>query len=192
MIISRKHKFLYIRNRKVASASTEKYLAQYCSYKDIIINDFKKKKLGLKSHCTYDYIKSNFPEVENYYKFCAERNPWDKVISYYYFKRNKKHNNDPDLKMDNIIRKSMSDFDNYTINGKLVVDKVIQFDTIEEDLREVINKLHLKFNGNFNTFKIHTDTRTDKRHYREILTDEQAEKIAKIFHREIEMFGYKF
>lgn len=34
--------------------------------------------------------------------------------------------------------------------------------------------------------------RKDKRHYRDLLNDEECQRIAKLFAREIELFGYEF
>ena len=133
----------------------------------------------------------------NYYKFCFERNPWDRVISYYYFISNERRLRGKSMP-------SLSEFidsggaqplkkygiENYMIDGKIVVDRVCLYENMELELETVCNRLGIpeklvlpRAKGNL---------RTDRRHYREILGDKDRDKIAKLFADEIALFGYIF
>ena len=81
--------------------------------------------------------------------------------------------------------------DVYTIGGEIVVDRVCLYEDLEKELEFVCNqkiglpeKLTLpRAKGGF---------RSDRRPYREIFSDADWEKIAKLFADEIRLFGYKF
>ncbi len=134
----------------------------------------------------------------DYYKFCFERNPWDRVISYYYFilhERQRRGRTTPPISefIDSGGAQPLKKrgFENYTIDGKVVVDRVCLYENLEQELESACNqrlgipeKLTLpRAKGNF---------RADRRHYREILSDKDRDKIAKLFAGEIALFGYEF
>jgi hypothetical protein len=200
MLISHSRKFAFVRTRKVGGTSVENYLAQFITDQDI-----HKYGVGDKAHRPLKSILFDYPECAEYYKLSIERNPWDKFISYYYWMPKRKNHwrakecygMSMDEYVDYCLKNNfISDFDKYTKNGKISVDKVMRYENLLGDLKEVCEKLKLPFDEeewvNNSKFNEKRKFRKDKRHYSEILTNEQAEKIAKIFHREIKMFGYTF
>ena len=128
----------------------------------------------------------------SYFKFCVERNPWDRMISQYYWK----NKSDSRMSMSQFLEtewplwNQKSGIDLYTIDGKIVVDRICFYENLEEDLEKVRiqcgipEKLTLPFSK--------VSTRKDRRHYRNILTNEEAEKIKNLSRREIALFGYQF
>lgn len=132
-------------------------------------------------------------EVWNgYYKFCVERNPWDRVLSYYYYR----HRAEPRP----TIKEFLEDRDvqmlktwgwhNYTIDGKPAVDRVCLLERLDDDLEEV--RLRLGLPERLELPRAKSEFRTDRRSYREVLSDEEAGTIAEMFRDEIALFGYQY
>ena len=124
----------------------------------------------------------------SYYKFCFERNPWDKVISYYFWENRKEKYRDLD---DFLSRKKLcTDFHRYSINGELAVDFVGRYENFTEDLHFVCHKLGIPFDGWMPRDK--GQYRKDRRSYTEVLTSDQKRLIDNRFSREIAHFGYQY
>jgi hypothetical protein len=96
MIISHKHKFIFIKTRKTAGSSIEHYLSKYLGPDDIctgsdIDNTPRLNAPHRKGHIDYRWVAKKFPyEWRNYYKFAIDRNPWTKMISYFHWHRRAK------------------------------------------------------------------------------------------------------
>jgi hypothetical protein len=122
----------------------------------------------------------------SYYKFCFERNPWDKVISQFWFDNQSKPDFDSFVRTGNL----WSDFDLYTINGQMSVDFVGRYETLAEDLATVCARLRMPFDGWLPRAK--GRFRQDRRPYTEVYDRDQANLVARCFAREIKQFGYRF
>ena len=89
MIISHKHEFIFIKTRKTAGSSIEHYLSKYLGPNDICTGSLIDGTPRLnaphhKGHIDHTWVAKKFPnEWRTYYKFAVDRNPWDKMISYY-------------------------------------------------------------------------------------------------------------
>lgn len=106
MIVSHKHKFIFIKPKKVAGTSIEINLSKHCGENDIVtpITDFRSEfdedyyvhfprnyeEKGLFNHVTPDKIKKEVGEKvwNEYFKFTVVRNPYDQVVSRYLFIKN--------------------------------------------------------------------------------------------------------
>lgn len=233
MIISHKHKFIFVKTAKTAGTSIEMALAGICGDDDIITplsdkEEALKKEMGLRqaqnykigfkhygpkdilnflfrgkrlqfyNHMSGSDIKKYLPKEkwDNYYKFCFERNPWDKTMSWYYY-RGKKNNggihyaNMLEFLKSGIVGE-MPGFELYTKGGILIVDDIFRFEAIEDGLRQVSKKLKLTENIEMPKYKAKSDSRPSRKGYREELSSEEAELIATIFAREINYLGYQF
>ena len=103
MIISHRHKFIFIKPTKVAGTSMEINLAKHCGPDDIItpISAFDSSSDedsydhsvqnadGYFNHITPDEIREKIGEevFNNYFKFTIVRNPWDLVVSRYWWEK---------------------------------------------------------------------------------------------------------
>ena len=125
---------------------------------------------------------------DSYYKFCFERNPWDKVVSDYFWVNRSGEYRDLD---DFFTRyKLKSDFKRYTIDGKPVVDFIGRYEHLLDDLEKVTVRLGIPFDRWLPRAKGgHRDPRA---HYRELLSPAQRDLIAERFKREIELMDYEF
>ena len=103
MIISHKHKFIFIKPRKVAGTSIEINLAKHCGAQDIItpLTDYNQNSdtdyylhqaqnnNGLDGHIYPNQIKRKVGKKiwHEYFKFTVVRNPWDVVVSRYWWEK---------------------------------------------------------------------------------------------------------
>ena len=134
------------------------------------------------------------PEVWNtYFKFCFERNPWDKVVSMYFWK----NRSEPRPTLSEYIQSGRANvatlrggFDLYSIDGEVVVDRVCRYECMKQELEFLAERLALPEMPQLPRAK--GEHRTDRRHYRDLLTAADREKIAKVFAREIAHFGYEY
>ncbi|UCH10902.1 MAG: sulfotransferase family 2 domain-containing protein [Fidelibacterota bacterium] len=129
----------------------------------------------------------------SYYKFCFERNPWDRVISLYYWRcRNK----DPMPSISEFINSGALEvlkkrgLELYTINREVAVDRVCLFEKLADELEQVRTRVGLP--TNLSLPKVKGTYRKDKQHYRDLLSPEDEATIAKLFEREIALFGYEY
>ncbi len=230
MILSHKHKYIFLKTNKTAGTSVELALSRHCGPQDIItrvsaadeqlrretggngpqnhlaswrqygardIGRFVvrgRRKMKYFNHTPAWLVKQNVdPEIwRTYYKFCYERNPWDRVVSLYYWH----HQQDPrpsmDVFLDGHVPKSLHQrgWGVYTIDDEVVVDRICRFENLQGDLDEVA--AHLGIEGDLSLPRAKGGFRKDKRMYREILTPAQRDRIAEMFSHEIELLGYEF
>ena len=127
----------------------------------------------------------------SYYKFCFERNPWDRIVSQYYWRCR----SGPLPTISEFIESKQTlslkrkGFDLYTIDGQVAVDKVCRFENLSEEL-EVIRK-QFGIPEKLELPRAKSGYRKDKRSYRDILGEEEKVKIAERFRDEINLLGYK-
>lgn len=208
MIISHKYKFIFVKTRKTAGTSIEVFLSKVCGEEDIIapLDMFLEKdhrdrnwnNQGVKfpeTHMGVRGIKKRVPESiwNSYFKFCVERNPWDKVISQYYFF---KHHPDHARQIKTFAQymsypdKLPVDYWRYMdFNNQVAVDRVLRYESLNQELDEVFGQLGIPFDGTLHE-KAKGAYRADRRHYREVFTPRQAEIVRRHFVREIDLFGY--
>lgn len=127
---------------------------------------------------------------EEYYKFTIERNPWDKVVSDYFWARRHPENQIPFEQWVREGRWSGSHFHFYTINGKVDVDRILRYENLESELKALLADLGVK--ETVDLPKAKTGFRKKNAHYRDVHTAYTKKRVAEEFHREIEYFGYEF
>lgn len=225
MILSHKHRFIFIKNKKTAGSSIEIALSKYCGEDDVITpltpeDDRKRQDLGyrgaqnyyvpfsrysgsdwlkllskrkrvrFRNHTPGSYIMTHVDEDvwRSYFKFCFERNPWDKAVSWYFWKNPK----EPRPSLSEFIQSGKANnirgFENYAVDSEIVVDRVFLYEELEQSMEEIAERLRLPEVPVLPHAK--GDTRTDRRSYREILTPADIEKIGRVYAREIACFGY--
>ena len=227
MIISHKHKFIFIKTEKTAGTSIEIALSKYCGPDDIITpispkDEVTRKELGYRgpqnylvpfskysardwasliyhrqrrafyNHISAQEIKQYISnDVWNsYYKFCFERNPFDKLVSLYYW-IGSKYPTIYDFMMSGKAS-YVKGFVLWTINAIPVVDHIYKFEEMHEAFKHISAVLKLDPEMVIPEKKAKSNFRKDKRHYREILTEQEKQWVYKIFAREFAYLDYKF
>jgi hypothetical protein len=134
----------------------------------------------------------------DYSTLAFERNPWDRVISWYYwlrFRRAGSHKDPGPSLVDFLDSPLLPELKRkgwgiYTIDGEVAVDRVARYEDLEAELERFGETVGLP--GPLAVPRTKDSQRSDRRHYREVLRDEDAEKIAKLFADEIALFGYEY
>lgn len=139
---------------------------------------------------------------KEYFKFCVERNLWDKVISGWFWYKNKyKQEISLDKYLDfckNRINRGIRgvgicpyNFINYTdLNSELpIVDKIIKYENLDEEFIEVLKNLGVK---NAKLLNINAKKIRRKTNYQGFYSTNQIKRVKKLFLKEINFHKYKF
>jgi hypothetical protein len=186
VIISHKHKFIFIKTRKTAGSSIEHFLSNYLGPNDIctgsdIDGTPRLNNPHKKGHIDYKWIEKHYPkEWKSYYKFAVERNPWDKMISYFHWHLNS-NDSFEEFCLDNIEQYNC--WFRYANKDKIMVDNLMRY----EDIHNEIKKSPLPYNNEMlGVFKKKGPTIKVKHTYNTI------EAIRKSFNNVIRYFNYDY
>lgn len=200
MIISHKHRFIFIKTIKTAGTSIETYLSSLCGPDDVFTpilppeaGHQARNFAGYYNHMSAWKIRQAVePSIWNrYFKFCVERNPWDKTVS--------------DFCMANSRAGSRYQFADYFRRGRfcrswelytggdesLLVDRVLRYEQLDQQLGEVFLQLGIPWQGQL-TVWAKSGYRIDRKPYQEWYTQEQAAMVSRVFADEIRTFEYAF
>lgn len=206
MIISHKYKFIFIKTHKTAGSSVEVDLSSKCSDTDVVTtlepvekNHFPRNYKGYKNHMTLEEVRNelkNMNKFNSYFKFCVEREPVDKLLSYFYWK----NRNDLtsihfkryiDFLWENFIFQLYSNnfnFHHWTIDGKLAVDKILKYENLKEELTQTCKQLGFDIEL---TATAKTSLRKNKQLPKPKITKEQIKKIYDNWKISNSFTGYK-
>jgi hypothetical protein len=228
MILSHKHKFIYIKTRKTASSSIEAMLSRACGPEDVITPTTDRlmtgermptrnyrldhplvpkrplwrrllrrpervyhPTIGFYEHIPAWRIKAYVgDEIWNsYYKFTFERNPWDKQVSWYFYKtKSKTHRPSFESFMTNKEKASVENYSLYTIDGDIAVDFLGRYETLGEDLAKVLKEIGIEGDTPLPRLNVYGSGGD----YRKLYTDKTRKIVEDWYAPEIERFGYTF
>jgi hypothetical protein len=127
----------------------------------------------------------------DYFKFVVERNPWDRAISQYWFRMRKL---DQHPTMLDFFRTApqllISNLDYYAIEGEVVVDHIMRYENLEDEIAGL--GVQLGLGAKLELPSSNSGWRKDRRPYQEVLGQAEREVIAERCSREIDLLGYKF
>ena len=229
MIVSHRHKFVFVKTHKTAGSSLEVALARECGDEDVVSHmedniasgvlrnygpssrlggAYNRHKLLRKlvhrhSPLLGDYYYEHMPawrireligpeRWESYFTFCFERNSWDKVVSYYLWK---KHGQGRSMLPfpDYLQRKAHRlpvDSPLYCDDSGPIVDRIFEFRELPAALLELRERLGLELPEPLPREK--TGVAVERRHYTEYYDDASRQRVAELFAREIALMGYNF
>lgn len=229
MIISHKHKFIFIKSRKTAGTSVEIGLSALCGPEDIITpiipeDESMRSEMGfrgpqnyigpiaqlkrnrLKRYVTGDKLQPQFyhhiPAVEikehvgksiwnSYFKFTIERNPFDKVVSYYYYSGgHEEFGSVSEFILSGGLR-MLASYDLYAIDKVVAVDKIYRYEDLQSMERHLTHQLNLKIPFELPTYRAKGGHR-EKKNYKDVLDEEAVRLIEIIFAREMQLLGYTY
>jgi hypothetical protein len=231
MIISHRHRFIFIKTRKTAGTSIEAFLAPHCGPDDVLTpleppvdghtarNDrgrwpvlselagfaaqgrWREAQLSLGhwrtrrkffKHMSAERVRARVsPEIwKGYFKFCVERNPFDKSLSHYHMLKALGQTEDFDsyLAGGNLCLNEQLYTDRH---GQLLVDRVLRFEDLDAEFGEVMERLGLPYAGSISV-RAKTGYRKNRAGYAKILTSDQRSLIERVFASEIARHGYQF
>jgi hypothetical protein len=128
----------------------------------------------------------------SYFKFCVERNPWDKVLSHYHMRAARQGGS---LSLDEYFAAGRFpvNYSRYTdaTGEKIIVDRVLCYENLMNDLAKVFSKLNVPFEGTLG-IGAKSEYRTDRTPYQLVFNEEQRKIVENAFAKEIELHGYRF
>ena len=161
-------------------------------------------------------------KFDKYYKFATLRNPWDRVVSQFFY-RKKPHpratwmSDTTHMTFREFVlswhRKGGNPQWKYVTDskGRVLLDDFIRFEYLEKDFKRICDKLDMPFiKERFEQRNISSRTnykqasvekkaglatiRTlhEKRPYWKYYDDETRQAVGKLFKKEIDVFGFKF
>ena len=213
LVISKHHKYIFFHLPKNAGVSVSRMLISQEKLLEIkrlssfffrkIFNtrdNFyfsirNKKFIFFKSHVPcyefYRILDKNF--FANYIKFAVIRNPWDRMVSRYFYSK----------KISNKFKDySFKEFVNYDIETNMHIlnqykfccddknnfclDQIIKFEDLNNDFNKISTKLFNKQDmlKHFN--------KSNHKNYREYYDNELKDKIYKFCRKDIQFFDYEF
>jgi hypothetical protein len=194
MIISHKHKFIFLKTRKTAGSSIEKYLINYLGPNDICTGSAQDNtpRLNTKEtngHRGWKWIAESYPnEWKSYYKFAVERNPWDKIVSAYFYYKSRKPKKVSNG-FESFVRgaKDQNDWNLYALKSDIQVDNLIDYSKLHEEFLEI----PVPYNNELLRTFVKSDTKREK-DYTKMYNNETKDIVAKRFSNVIDYFGYTF
>jgi Sulfotransferase family len=126
-----------------------------------------------------------------YFKFTIERNPWDRMVSMWYWAMRERRR--PVPFRDWLAKDSRALHSNiplYSLDGQIAVDTICQYDQIEDELRRALGMVGVTWSGMLPRAKSHV--RTPGRNFRSYYDEPSRRIVAQRHAREIELFGYAF
>ena len=127
-----------------------------------------------------------------YHKFCFERNPWDKVVSYYNWKKFGQKRALPDFKT-YVMKKSHRlpmDARLYFDGEQCLMNEVADYARFKEQFTRICKRLGIPYNGKMPKEK--TNITKQKVDYRDFYDEETRAKVESLFEREIALKGFVF
>ena len=195
-MISHKHKCIFIHIPKTGGMSIEQALGK----------DPKKlhaKGWKIKHGTPLEWKNPKF--WDKYFTFTVVRNPWDRVISAYFFDLKMLHKSafhkDRRSLIEKLQNKPARGFIHYAKNHlsisdaiyrpqsnwfKNKFDYVCKYENLQEDFDIVCNKIGMPRR------KLPHKNRSRHKHYTEYYNDEARAIVAKKYAKDIERFGYEF
>jgi hypothetical protein len=204
MIISHKHKFIYLRSQKTASTSLDVFFSAYCDTDDIVtkmpedVPEWHRESWDVfgNSHVAARTVRDYMgDEFWNYYKFTSVRNPLDKIISSYFWWREMPQLgpgvrpldfsfNDWVLNYGFEHEMAIFHAPYYKIYGEIVVDDFIRYESLEDDVKRICKKVGIKYDPKY---LLHYK----KTKRREVDVSEEAlNKLRRIFADELTDLNY--
>lgn len=191
--VDHKFNFFYLHITKTAGTSVHK------CFKDFFIGSYEFLPHGYIT----SYKNSN---LENYFKFSFVRNPWDKVVSHYFFiKKSKKlrgYNKTFKEFVELLCKTDKYDFTNYKyvpiklnavqkpwlINekGDLCLDFIGKFENLQEDFNLICDKIKIP------RLKLPHKNKSYHDHYTKYYTNYTKNLVRNHFAPDIELFGYEY
>jgi len=138
----------------------------------------------------------------DYFKFVFVRNFWDRFLSFYFWRTRSLsprpsfasfldaiHRGDRDA-MRRLDAEGWDNYPIYTIDGQVAVDFVGRFENLGDDVAEAARRIGLPFDGWLPREKGTVKPAGARRE--DYYDEESIDRVARLFHDEIALFGYEY
>ncbi|ETN95796.1 sulfotransferase family 2 domain-containing protein [Zhouia amylolytica] len=212
-MICHKSKVIYIHIPKCAGSSIENYFGVHpFDWKtpnyETLTGWCPKRKIHLQHATAKQLLELELVDEKiwnSYYKFTVVRNPWERILSaYFWFNGNKviKSSFRNFLNKEGLYKKTLTDFsvkeyrgdhllsqyEFITINDQIMVDKIIPFENLKIDFFELVKNLGLT------SFELphRKERKKAVSHYSHFFNGEDIELIKDKYSLDIQMLKYKY
>ena len=199
MLISQRHKFIFVHVQKTGGSSIWRALKPFCDASDFALIE----RHGLSSHATAgQIIEAVGREVwDEYFTFAFERNPWDKCLSLYYYQlqnwdryRKLFRPRNPTFRQwfypYGFLRKKLKpSIRMYSEHGQPCVKFLGRYERLAEDFTEICRRIGI---GPVNLPVRNKSRLRQGSDYRPHFTEPMRRRVERVYHREIELLGYSF
>lgn len=184
MTYSDEHKFIFIAIPKTGSGSIQNYLQNF---------GVRSKRVWYENHAPIRKIKETLGEerLNNYFKFAFVRNPWDRAVSLFYWKKGYEHY--PNFEEWNMRQIHDTLYHEFIMDEKdeVCIDFIGRFENLEEDFKIVCKKIGIpppEKLGHENIQKV-----PKRKHYTEYFkSDIQINRVRGLYTKTIDLLGYTF
>jgi len=152
---------------------------------------FSQKRKRFRNHSKAQYIRENINEEiwNSYFKFCFERNPFDKAISRYYWSTSEPRPGIYEYLSSTGI-KYLTNWDIYTIDDQVAVDFIGRYESLADDLAVVTKKIGIP--GTLKLPKAKSGYRKSREHYSHVLDAQSRARIELVCAKEIMALDYSW
>jgi hypothetical protein len=218
MLISHVRKFIYLKTIKTGGTSVEIYFEPWCvdpgkRAEDRHFRDAESSRWGVvgsrgeqnhpiwHNHAPASQIRELIGEALwlDYYKFCVVRNPFDKVVSAFWFNLPAPVRELLKRADFSVVRKTFAEWIRlaalpldrsiYTIGDEAVVDYFVRFETLQTDLERVCRQLATPWEPE-RLGRYKSEHRARMEHFSEYYGPAGAARVRKEFSWDLEFFGY--
>ncbi len=146
------------------------------------------------NHMNAALVRKRIPSKiwNSYFKFCVERNPWDKVLSHYHMAAFRAKNS---LSLDQYLARGRFPLNYFRYTDRsgqeIIVDRVVRYENLMSELGEIFAHLSIPCDGTLGG-KAKSEYRKDRTPYQAVFNDEQRAIVERAFEREILLHGYRF
>lgn len=205
MILSHRHRFIFIKTPKTAGTSIEMGLRPLCGPEDVVTPLLEDAQEGGRNymrgpmpfryardfynHMPISLVAKYAPEaVSSYFKFAVVRNPWDRQVSQSCWRKHR------GLKKETVFTEWILQIKPMVVlpllrrEGRLAVDFVARYERLEEDFATVCARIGIpvpELPREKSGHRDHTD-------YRDYYDPRARQRVAEMYAREIALFGYEF
>ena len=197
MMISKEKQFLFLHIPKTGGTSLLGQLEKYCS-----------PHYGGHPQLLR-YIENNkkqYPDIEEYYKFTIVRNPWDRLVSAFFFLQEGGNQNPHDIAAQRTLSEysfekfvevlqSNPRYFNHIVHLKPQMFFIQDFSKINQIINIEKNQEQcklLKKNLNLKIGALPHKNKSKHKHYTEYYDDETKSIVAEKYAKDIEYFSYEF
>jgi hypothetical protein len=188
--------FVFIHIPKTGGSALQEYFNKYNRH------NLRPNK-NFVGHFSYLETLPLFGDDKKRLYFAIAHNPWDRMVSFYYFLKKSPDVTDS-LGMTTSFKDGLSfnDFISHVVNSDNrffrpqydyitdgqtgIIDEVLKLENINNDVAVFCEKY------GFKNIKVHKNNTTSHKHYREYYNDESINKILKYESEIIKLLNYKF
>lgn len=184
MIISHSRRFIFVKSEKTGGTSVERAIQPFLENIDI----FDEGSHFLPTQIVESHGKNTFDE---YFKFSIIRNPFDKMVSHYYWHGHIEPGRYEsfDIFVEEFYKyKIISNWKYFSIDNSIVLDRILRYENLQDDL----NSIYINTGICIDVSGIHekSNIRPTDATYQSYYSDATRNMVEIACSQEIAMFGY--